>query len=105
MGMWFFGGGVGHKSTHAAIDHFLEDHNHSDLDIDRQHDSFDALMDQEDEAAQADSPVVEGTVLSGDNDYGYGDPLALDELEDIVSDPEDNNSSSEKDGANPSQDH
>jgi hypothetical protein len=97
MGMRFFGGSVGHKSTCAATDYFLGNRDHSDLGIDGQHDSIDNLMDWEDEAA--DSPVVEGSVLDGDDDCGYdGDPL--DELEDVVSDdPEDDDSRSEKNGA------
>ncbi len=89
MGMWFFGGGVGHKSTHAATDYFLRDYNHSDSGIDGQHDSIDNLIDYEDEVAN--SPIMEGSVLNGDNNYRYGDPL--DKLEDVISDnPEDNDS-------------
>jgi len=94
MGMWFFGGGVGHKSTRAATDYFLGDHNHSDLGIHSQHNSIDNLMNWEDNAS--DSPIAEGSVLSGDNDYTYGDPL--DELEDIVSDDSEDDDSSENDG-------
>ena len=80
--MRFFGSGVGHKSTRAATDHFLDDRDYSGLDIDRQHDSDDDLMDWEDEVD--DSPVAEGSMLQvdGDDDYGYGD--LLDELEDIM---------------------
>jgi len=95
MGMWFFGGGVGHKSTHAATDHFLGDHDHSDLDIERQHDTIDNLMDCEDEVD--DSPVAEGRVLNSNNDYGYGD--LLDKHEGIVLDDSDDDNSGEKDGA------
>jgi hypothetical protein len=81
---------------HTAMDYFLGDRDHSDIGINRQHDSIDDLIDCEDKVA--DSPIVEGSVLNGDDDYGYGDPL--DELEDIVSDdPEDNDRGSEKDGA------
>ena len=96
MGMRFFGGGVGHKSTRAATDHFLDDRDYSGLDIDRQHDSDDDLMDWEDEVD--DSPVAEGSMLQvdGDDDYGYGDPL--DELEDVVSDGSEDDGNSEEDG-------
>ena len=96
MGMRFFGGGVGHRSTHAATDHFRDDRDNSDLDIDRQHDSdsVDNLMDWEDEA---DASVAEGSTLDGDDDYGYGDPL--DELEDVVTDDLEDDGSSEEDGA------
>jgi hypothetical protein len=97
MGIRFFGGGVGHKSTRTATDYFLGDRDHSDFGINGQHDSIDDnLMDWEDEVA--DGPVAEESVLSGDDDYGYGDPL--DEVEDVVSDdPEDDGSGSEMDGA------
>jgi hypothetical protein len=97
MGMRFFGGGVGHKSTRAAMDYFLGDRDHSDISIDEQHDSMiDNLMDCEDEVA--DSPIAEGSVLDGNDDYGYGDPL--EELEDVISDdPEDDDNGSEKDQA------
>ena len=97
MGMCFFGGGIGHKSTRAATDHFLEDRDHSYLDIDGQHDSVDNCMDWEDKADA--SPIAEGSKLDGDDDYGYGDPL--DELKDITVasvDSEDDCSSGE-DGA------
>jgi hypothetical protein len=80
MGMHFFSGGVGHKSTRTATDHFLEDHDHSYLNIDRQHDSVDNCMDWEDKVHA--SPIAEGSKLDGDDDYGYGD--LLDELEDIM---------------------
>ena len=96
MGMRFFGGGVGHRSTRAATDHFRDDRDNSDLDIDRQHDSdsVDNLMDWEDEA---DASVAEGSIIDGDNDYGYGDPL--DELEDVESEGSEDDGSSEEDGA------
>jgi hypothetical protein len=94
MGMRFFGGGVGHKSTRTATDHFRDDRDHSDLEIDAQHDSVDNLMDCEDEA---DASVAEGSKLDGDDDYGYGDPL--DELEDVVTDDLEDDGSSEEDGA------
>jgi hypothetical protein len=97
MGMWFFGGGVGHKSTRAATDYFLGDRDHSDIGIDGQHDSIDNLMDCASEDEVADSPIAEGSVLDGDDDYGYGDPL--EELEDVSDDPEDDNNGSEKDRA------
>jgi hypothetical protein len=97
MGMRFFGGGVGHKSTRAATDHFLDDRDHSDISIDGEHDTIDSdnLMDCEDEVA--DSPIAEGSVLDGDDDYGYGDPL--EELEDIVSDDPEDDGNSKEDGA------
>jgi len=94
MGMWFFGGGVGHKSTHVATDYFLGDCNHSDLGIHSQHNSIDNLMNWEDEAS--DSPIAEGSVLSGDDDYVYSD--LLDKLEDIVSDDLEDDDSSKNDG-------
>ena len=96
MGMRFFGGGVGHKSTRRATDHFRDDRDNSDLDIDRQHDSdsVDNLMDWEDEA---DASVAAGSIIDGDNDYGYGDPL--DELEDVESEGSEDDGSSEEDGA------
>jgi len=95
MGMRFFGGSVGHKSTRAATDHFLRDHNHTDLDIDGQHNSVDNNMDWEDEVDA--SPIAEGNKLDGDDDYGYGDPL--DELEDVASVDSEDDCSSEEDGA------
>jgi len=95
MSMWFFGGSVGHKSTRAAMDYFLRDCDHLDLDINGQHDSIDNLIDWEDEAG--DSPIGEGSVLNGDDDYRYGDPL--DELEDVISDDSKDNNSSKGDGA------
>ena len=50
-------------------------------------------MDWEDKVD--DSPVAEESILDGDNDYRYGDPL--NELEDIVSDGlEDDGNSEEK---------
>ncbi len=53
-------------------------------------------MDCEDKVA--DSPITEGSVLNGNDDYGYGD--SLDKLEDIISDdPEDDDRGSKKDGA------
>ena len=55
MSMGFFGSGVGHKSTRAAMDYFLRDCDHLDLDINGQHDSIDNLMDWEDKAG--DSPI------------------------------------------------
>jgi hypothetical protein len=99
MGMRFFGGGVGHKSTRAATDQFLWDRDHSDLqvDIETQHDTIDNLMDCEDEGD--DSPVAEGQVLDNDEDYGYGDPLDEHELEGVGSDDSDNDDSGERDGA------
>ena len=97
MGMRFFGGGVGHKSMRAATDYFLGDRDHSDIGIDGQHDSIDNLMDCASEGEVADSPIAEGSVLDGDNDYRYGDPL--EELEDISDDPEDDDNGSEKDQA------
>jgi hypothetical protein len=95
MGMRFFGGGVGHKSTYGATDHFRDDCDNSDLDIDRQHDSdsVNNLMDWEDEA---DASVAAGSIIDGDNDYGYGDPL--DELEDVESEGSEDDGSSEEDG-------
>ena len=95
MGMRFFGGGVGHKSMRAAMDHFLRDHNHTDLDINGQHNSVDNNMDWEDEVDA--SPIVEGNKLDSDDDYGYGDPL--DELEDVASVDSEDDCSSEEDGA------
>ena len=95
MGMRFLGGGVGHKSTRAATNHFLGDRDHLDLDIDRQHDTIDNHMDWEDKAD--DGPVAEGHVLDSDDDYGYGDPL--DEIEGVVSDDLDDDDSGERDGA------
>jgi hypothetical protein len=95
MGMQFFSGGVGHKSMHAATDHFLRDHNHTDLDIDGQHNSVDNNMDWEDEVDA--SPIAEGNKLNGDDDYRYGDPL--DELEDVASVDSEDDCSSEEDGA------
>ena len=96
MGMHFFGGGVGHKSTHMATDHFLDDWDHTNLDIDRQDDPTDNLMDWDDEAD--DGHVVEGSIHDGDDDYGYGDPL--DELEDILeSDNSEDDGNSEEGGA------
>jgi hypothetical protein len=95
MGMRFFGGGVGHKSTRAATDHFLDDRDHADLDIDGQDDPTDNLMDWHDEAD--DEHVVEGSILDSDDNYGYGDPF--DELEDIASDDSEDDGNSEEGGA------
>jgi hypothetical protein len=96
MGMRLFGRGVGHRSTRAATDHFWDDRDNSDLDIDRQHDSdsIDNLMDRED---KADASVAEGSTLDGNDDYGYGDPL--DKLEDVVTDDLEDDGSSKEDGA------
>ena len=94
MGMQFFGNGVGHKSKCVATDHFWDDHDHSDLDINGQHDSVNNLIDYKDEV---DASVAEGSKLNGDDDYGYGNPL--NELEDVVTDNLEDNSSSKEDGA------
>jgi len=66
-----------------------------DLDIDAQHDSVDNSIDWEDKADA--SPIVEGSKLDGDDDYGYGDPL--DKHEDIASVDSEDDCSSEEDGA------
>ena len=79
----------------AAMDYFLGDRDHLGLDIDGQHNSIDNLMDWEDEADG--SPIAEGSIYNGDDDYGYGDPL--DELEDVISDDLEDNDSSKGDGA------
>jgi hypothetical protein len=50
-------------------------------------------MDWEDEV---DASVAEGSIIDGDNDYGYGDPL--DELEDVESEGSEDDGSSEENG-------
>ena len=90
MGMRFFGGGIGHRSTRMATDDFLKDRDRLDLSLDN--DAVNDAVDSDPED-QAESSAVTGSDSgsdSDDDDYGYGnpadedvDPLDSDSGEDV----------------------
>jgi hypothetical protein len=69
--MRFFGGGVGHKSTREATDHFLKDCD----PLDRNLGSDDNITAPEDVIA---SDRAESSDEDEEEDYGYGDPFDQD---------------------------
>ena len=91
--MRFFGGGIGHKSTWKATDHFLMDRDCLDINPGQMHNNDDDNANIEDHTE--DTTMTDKSheiVLDGDNDYGYGDPL-----EEGVDDDEDSEAGSEED--------
>jgi len=77
--MRFFGGGVSHKCTHEAANHFLRDCNHLDNGT-NQTDEGNNDIGTEDQIEESDT--TGDAVQDDDNDYGYGNPLDEDSNED-----------------------
>jgi len=78
--MWFFRGGVSHKCTHEATNHFLRDRDHLDNDT-NQIDKSNNNIEAEGWTEEYNTGEI---VQDNDEDYGYGDPLDEDSDDDAA---------------------
>ena len=80
--MQFFGGGIGHKSTWKATDHFLMDHDCLAINPGQMHNNDDDNVNIEDHTE--DTTMTDEIILDTKDDYGYGDPLEEGDRKSVV---------------------
>ena len=80
LAMRFFGGGISHKCTCKATNHFLRDCDHLDNDT-NQTDEGNNDIGTEGQIEEYD--MTGEAVQYNDDNYGYGDPLDEDSDEDL----------------------
>ena len=78
--MRFFGGGVGHKCTREATNHFLRDRDRLDNDTNQTNEGNNDV-ESEGRTEEYDTGEI---VQDDDEDYGYGNPLDKDSDDDAA---------------------